>query len=307
MSAQRDLSVQIGSLHMKNPVMPAAGTYDYFSHNAGLFPMERLGAIMIKSVHRHPRPGNPPPRTAEVYGGMINAIGIPSVGMEAFMEREIGRFASLNVPVVLSISGSRPCEYAECLQILDNDPRIGAVEMNLACPNVDSGLPFSSDTETLHRTVAACRKQTRLPLIAKLNPSVPEIGPYAAAAEEAGADALTLSNTFRAMKIDLQRQKPILGNRFGGLSGPAIKAINLFLVWSACQRVKIPVIACGGICSGEDAVEYLLAGATAVQVGSYNFVNPNAMPEIIDGIEAYLAEKRYTAVKEIIGLAQNNP
>ena len=303
MSAERDLSVRIGTLFMKNPVMPAAGTYDYFENNAGLFPMESLGAIMIKSVHRHPRPGNPPPRVVEVYGGMINAVGIPSVGMEAFMEREIGRFAALNVPVVLSISGSRPGHYAECLELLDNDPRISAVEMNLACPNIDSGLPFSSDLATLRYTVGESRKATRLPLIAKLNPSVPDIVPFARAAEEAGADALTLSNTFRAMKIDIDRQKPVLGSSFGGLSGPAVKAANLFLVWSAFQQVKIPIIACGGICSWQDAVEYMLAGASAVQVGSRNFSNPNVMPEIIAGIESYLAEKGYAAAREIVGLA----
>ena len=304
MSTQRDLSVRIGSMHMKNPVMPAAGTYDYFENNAGLFPMERLGAIVIKSVHRHPRPGNPPPRVVEVSGGMINAIGIPSIGIEAFMERELPRYPALNVPVVLSISGSRPQDYAECLAILDNDPRISAVEMNLACPNVDSGLPFSSDLATLRHTVSESRKATRLPLIAKLNPSVPEIGPYAAAAEEAGADALTLSNTFRAMKIDLERQRPVLGNRFGGLSGPAIKAANLFLVWSAYRQVKIPIIACGGICSWQDAVEYHLAGASAVQVGSKNFSDPGVMPAIIDGIDAYLAKKGCASLTEIVGRAQ---
>ena len=303
MSYQTDLSARIGKLHFRNPVMPASGTYDYFENNAGLFPPESLGAIVIKSVHRLPRPGNPPPRIAEVFGGTINAIGIPSIGIEAFMERELPRFESIHAPIVLSISGSRPEHYREILEIVDNDRRISAVEMNLACPNVDNGLTFASDLCVLRHTVEQCRRATNLCLIAKLNPSVPDIRPFVKAAEAAGADAVTLSNTFRAMKIDIEKRRPVLGAAFGGLVGPAVKAPNLFLVWNAYECIDIPIIACGGICSWSDAIEYFLAGASMVQVGSYNFVDPGCMPDIINGIDNYLSACGNSSLCEIVGKA----
>lgn len=298
-----DLSVRIGSACFRNPVMPASGTYDYFKNNAGTFPMSELGAIMIKSVHRLVRRGNPPQRIVEVTGGMLNAVGIPSIGIEAFMEKELPKYENIGAPVVLSISGSRVEHYGEIMEIVANDPRITAVELNLSCPNVGTGLAFSSDPDVLRQTVAGARARTNLPMFVKLAPNVTDIRVSARAAEEAGADAITVANTWRAMTIDVEKQAPVLGNISGGMSGPAIKPQSLFLVWQASSVVNIPILASGGICKWQDAVEYLLAGASMVQVGSANFVNPNTMPEVIQGIDDYLARHGYESVSQIVGAA----
>lgn len=298
-----DLRTRIGSAVFANPVMPASGTYDYFENNAGLFPMDELGAVMVKSVHRHPRSGNPMPRIAETSAGMLNAVGIPSTGIENFMAEELPRYESLHTPIVLSIAGSEPGHYAESLEIIDNDSRIAAIEMNLSCPNVGSGLPFSSDGRLIYETISQARKKTSLPLIAKLTPNITDIRVSAKTAQDAGADAITVSNTFRAMLIDIDRQRPVLGNISGGLSGPAIFAQNLFLVWQAYTAVSIPIIASGGITSWQDAVAYLQAGATALQVGCNNFVNPACMPQIVEGIDHYLFTHGYQSPEEIRGIA----
>ena len=255
-----DLSVELGGAVFKNPVMPASGTYDYFENNADCFPVSELGAVMIKSVHRLRRPGNPGPRIAEVCGGMLNCVGIPSVGIEAFLRDELPRYENIGTQVILSISGSEPVHYAEIAELVGDDPRIAALEMNLSCPNVGSGLPFSSDPQLLYDTVRQTRQRTTLPLYAKLSPNVTDIRVSCRAAEDAGADALTLSNTFRAMTIDIQKRRPYLGNLSGGMSGPAVKPMNMFLVWQAYETVHIPIIACGGIASWRDAVEYLIGG-----------------------------------------------
>ena len=215
-----DLSVELGGAVFKNPVMPASGTYDYFENNADCFPVSELGAVMIKSVHRLRRPGNPGPRIAEVCGGMLNCVGIPSVGIEAFLRDELPRYENIGTQVILSISGSEPVHYAEIAELVGDDPRIAALEMNLSCPNVGSGLPFSSDPQLLYDTVRQTRQRTTLPLYAKLSPNVTDIRVSCRAAEDAGADALTLSNTFRAMTIDIQKRRPYLGNLSGGMSGP---------------------------------------------------------------------------------------
>lgn len=300
---QTDLSVRIGGACFKNPVMPAAGTYDYFENNANLFPMSELGAVMIKSVHRLVRRGNPPQRIVEVTGGMLNAVGIPSIGIEAFMAKELKKYEALGAPVVLSVSGSKVEHYAELMEIVANDPRIAAVELNLSCPNVGTGLAFSSDPEVLTQVVAGARARTSLPMFVKLAPNVTDIRLSAKAAEAAGADAITVANTWRAMVIDIDKQAPVLGNISGGMSGPAIKPQSLFLVWQASTAVSIPILASGGICTWRDAVEYLLAGASMVQVGCANFTNPNAMPEIIQGIDQYLAQRGCRSVSEIVGVA----
>ncbi len=298
-----DLSAHLGTLTLKNPVMPASGAYDYFENNANLFPMSELGAVMVKSVHREPRPGNPAPRVTEVCGGMINAVGIPSPGMETFLEEILPGYAELGAPVVLSISGSTPEHYADAVEMVGDDPRIAAIELNLSCPNVGTGLPFSSDAALLTRTLKAARKHTRLPLFTKLTPNVTDICPIAQAAEDCGADALVISNTYRAMKLDIRKQRSVLGKLSGGMSGPAIKPMTMFLVYQLYDAVKIPIIACGGICTFEDAVEYFLAGAAAVQVGSVNFTDPLAMPNIIKGVDDYLYNMGYSSLGEIIGLA----
>ena len=298
-----DLSVELGGAVFKNPVMPASGTYDYFENNADCFPVSELGAVMIKSVHRLRRPGNPGPRIAEVCGGMLNCVGIPSVGIEAFLRDELPRYENIGTQVILSISGSEPVHYAEIAELVGDDPRIAALEMNLSCPNVGSGLPFSSDPQLLYDTVRQTRQRTTLPLYAKLSPNVTDIRVSCRAAEDAGADALTLSNTFRAMTIDIQKRRPYLGNLSGGMSGPAVKPMNMFLVWQAYETVHIPIIACGGIASWQDAVEYLMAGASAVQVGSCNFNDPMTMHNIIHDLDSYLHRNGIASVRELCGAA----
>lgn len=298
-----DLSVELGGAVFKNPVMPASGTYDYFENNADCFPVSELGAVMIKSVHRLRRPGNPGPRIAEVCGGMLNCVGIPSVGIEAFLRDELPRYENIGTQVILSISGSEQVHYAEIAELVGDDPRIAALEMNLSCPNVGSGLPFSSDPQLLYDTVCQTRQRTTLPLYAKLSPNVTDIRVSCLAAEDAGADALTLSNTFRAMTIDIQKRRPYLGNLSGGMSGPAVKPMNMFLVWQAYETVHIPIIACGGIASWRDAVEYLMAGASAVQVGSCNFNNPMTMHNIIHDLDSYLHRNGIASVRELCGAA----
>ncbi len=298
-----DLSVELGGAVFKNPVMPASGTYDYFENNADCFPVSELGAVMIKSVHRLRRPGNPGPRIAEVCGGMLNCVGIPSVGIEAFLRDELPRYENIGTQVILSISGSEQVHYAEIAELVGDDPRIAALEMNLSCPNVGSGLPFSSDPQLLYDTVRQTRQRTTLPLYAKLSPNVTDIRVSCRAAEDAGADALTLSNTFRAMTIDIQKRRPYLGNLSGGMSGPAVKPMNMFLVWQAYETVHIPIIACGGIASWRDAVEYLMAGASAVQVGSCNFNDPMTMHNIIHDLDSYLHRNGIASVRELCGAA----
>ena len=298
-----DLSVELGGAVFKNPVMPASGTYDYFENNADCFPVSELGAVMIKSVHRLRRPGNPGPRIAEVCGGMLNCVGIPSVGIEAFLRDELPRYENIGTQVILSISGSEPVHYAEIAELVGDDPRIAALEMNLSCPNVGSGLPFSSDPQLLYDTVRQTRQRTTLPLYAKLSPNVTDIRVSCRAAEDAGADALTLSNTFRAMTIDIQKRRPYLGNLSGGMSGPAVKPMNMFLVWQAYETVHIPIIACGGIASWRDAVECLMAGASAVQVGSCNFNDPMTMHNIIHDLDSYLRRNGIASVRELCGAA----
>ncbi len=298
-----DLSVELGGAVFKNPVMPASGTYDYFENNADCFPVSELGAVMIKSVHRLRRPGNPGPRIAEVCGGMLNCVGIPSVCIEAFLRDELPRYENIGTQVILSISGSESVHYAEIAELVGDDPRIAALEMNLSCPNVGSGLPFSSDPQLLYDTVRQTRQRTTLPLYAKLSPNVTDIRVSYRAAEDAGADALTLSNTFRAMTIDIQKRRPYLGNLSGGMSGPAVKPMNMFLVWQAYETVHIPIIACGGIASWRDAVEYLMAGASAVQVGSCNFNDPMTMHNIIHDLDSYLHRNGIASVRELCGAA----
>ncbi|MEA5058920.1 MAG: dihydroorotate dehydrogenase [Candidatus Pelethousia sp.] len=302
-----NLSTKLGSLTLKNPVMPASGAYDYFENNANLFPMSELGAVMVKSVHFEVRQGNPPPRVTEAQSGMINAVGIPSMGMERFLkEQHLARYAELGAPMVLSISGSTPEQYGAAVSILADDARVSALELNLSCPNVGTGLPFSSDPALLERTMKGVRPHTKLPIFVKLSPNVADIRPIVKAAQESGADALVIANTYRAMKIDIRKQRSVLGRVSGGFSGPAIKPMTLALVYQAYEVADIPIIGCGGISVWQDAIEYFLAGATAIQVGCINFTEPLAMPNIIRGVDNYLQDMGYESLSQIIGLAHQN-
>ena len=303
MPHKKDLNVTIAGHTFSNPIMPASGTYDYFENNVNCFPMSELGAIMIKSVHRECRPGNPPQRIVEVTGGMLNAVGIPSVGIEDFVKNELKKYENIGTSVVLSIAGSQIEHYAECLEILGDNPIVNAVEMNLSCPNVGTGLAFSLDSEVLIETVSKARSKTKLPLFVKLAPNITDIRVTAKASEDAGADAITVANTWRGMVIDIDKQKPVLGNTSGGMSGPAIKPQTMYQVWQASTVVNIPIIASGGVARWQDAVEYFLAGASMVQVGSANFADPECMVRIIDGIDDYLSDNGYESIYEIIGAA----
>ena len=303
--AEIDTSVVIGNLRMKNPVMPASGAYDYYENNAGLFPMSELGAVMLKSIHHDIRPGNKPPRIAETPSGMLNAVGIPSIGIQAFINGEYlkNKYVPLGAPIVVSVSAGTPADLRTCCELLDDSEDVAAIEMNLSCPNVGTGLQLSSDEGLLRDCVTEARKGTRHTLIAKLSPNVTNIAKMAKISEDAGADAVTIANTYMGIKIDINTKKPFLGNTQGGLSGPAIKPITLYKVFQAYKAVSIPIIGCGGIASAEDAIEYILAGAAAVQVGAMNFVDPMTMPKVIKGIEAYMEKNNFPDIASFRGLA----
>ena len=297
--------VTIGSLHMKNPVMPASGAYDYFEDNANVFPVSELGAIMLKSIHRRERMGNPAPRIHETAAGMLNAVGIPSVGIEAFIKnKSLEHYRELGAPIIVSISGNSAQDYVECLEFLNDQPDVAAVELNLSCPNVGTGLQLSSDVKTLTEVVSAARKATKHTIFAKLSPNVTDIRLTAKASEDAGADAVTIANTYMGIAISAKTKRPILGNKQGGLSGPAIKPLTLYKVYQAYSVVKIPIIGVGGIMCAEDAIEYILAGASAVQVGAGNFIEPMLMHNVIKGIEDYMRENDFPTIESFKGLAQ---
>lgn len=300
-----DTSVTIGSLRMKNPVMPASGTYDYFEDNADLFPMTELGAVMLKTIHHDVRPGNKPPRIAETTAGMLNAVGIPSIGIHAFVQNGLlaKKYRQLNTPIIVSVAGGSPEDLRECCELLDDSEDVAAIEMNLSCPNVGTGLQLSSDETLLRNCVTEARKGTRHTLIAKLSPNVTNIAKMAKISEDCGADAVTIANTYMGIKIDIRKKKPFLGNTQGGLSGPAIKPLTLLKVFQTYKAVRIPIIGCGGIVTAEDAVEYILAGASAVQVGAANFVDPLAMLKVIQGIESYMTENGFPDIRSFRGLA----
>ncbi len=300
-----DTSVTIGNLRMKNPVMPASGAYDYYENNAGLFPMSDLGAIMLKSIHHDIRPGNKPPRIAETPSGMLNAVGIPSIGIHAFINGEYlkNKYRPLGAPIVVSVSGGTPKDLRTCCELLDDSGDVAAIEMNLSCPNVGTGLQLSSDEGLLRECVTEARKGTRHTLIAKLSPNVTNIAKMAKICEDTGADAVTIANTYMGIKIDINTKKPFVGNTQGGLSGPAIKPITLYKVFQAYKAVSIPIIGCGGIACAEDAIEYILAGAAAVQVGAMNFVDPMVMAKVIRGIEAYMEKNNFPDIASFRGLA----
>lgn len=299
-----DLSVKIGKLILKNPVMPASGCFGYGEEYARFFNLSRLGAIVVKGTTMRPRPGNKPPRIAETPAGILNAIGLQNPGAEEARLR-IGQLAGYGIPVIVNVAGNSKEEYLQVIQTLEKEEAASAYEINVSCPNVKAGgLSFGTDPGVIYELVSLLRAATKKTLIVKLSPNVTDITPLARAAEDAGADALSLINTLVGTAIDIQKRRPLLGNVTGGLSGPAVKPVALHFVWQVSDAVKLPVIGMGGISSAEDAVEFLLAGASAVAIGTANFVNPLVCPEVIDGIAAYLQENNFNSVGEIIGLAK---
>jgi dihydroorotate dehydrogenase (NAD+) catalytic subunit len=299
------LQVKIGSFSLPNPVMTASGTFGYGKEYEDFVNIHRLGAIVVKGISVRPRPGNPPPRIVETACGMLNAIGLQNVGVEKFIEEKLPYLRNMTCRVVVNILGDSVEEYCRIAQRLNAEKGIHAIELNISCPNVKKGgVAFGTNSSMAHELVSQVRKETSLPLIVKLSPNVTDITEMAKAVEEGGADAVSLINTLMGMAIDIHRKKPVLANIIGGLSGPAIKPVALRMVWQVVDAVKIPVIGIGGVSSWQDAIEFLLAGATAVQIGTANFVNPGIADEIIVGIKGYLERNGYESVQEIIGLAK---
>ncbi|HPA14946.1 MAG TPA: dihydroorotate dehydrogenase [Desulfobacterales bacterium] len=297
-----DLCVDIGKIRLKNPVMTASGTFGYASEYAQLVDLNRIGAIIVKGLSLVPAPGNPPPRTVETPCGMLNAIGLENVGLEAFITEKLPFLKTLSPPTLVNIYGQSTDEYAELASRLNDVEGIAGMEVNISCPNVKKGgIAFGADPKSAYHLVNAVRSRTSLPMIVKLSPNVTDVTAIARNVEEAGADALSLINTITGMAIDIDTRRPKLANITGGLSGPAIKPIALRMVWQTVQCVKIPVIGVGGIMNAKDALEFLIAGATAVQVGTANFVNPRATTDIIEGIEAFLVENKISRLADLIG------
>jgi dihydroorotate dehydrogenase (NAD+) catalytic subunit len=297
-----NLSVQLGKLRMQNPVTVASGTFGYGAEYAKLIDVNQLGAVTVKGIRLNPVHGNPTPRTAEVASGMLNAIGLQGPGVDGFIKKYWPFLRELKTPTIINIWGTTVEEYAEVAKRFDQLGGVGALELNVSCPNIkEGGAQFGTDPKLLSQVVAACRKATALPLITKMSPNVPNIAPLAKAAEDCGSDALAVTNSFPAMAIDIHTRKPKLANITGGLTGPAIKPIAIKLVWEAAKAVKIPIIGMGGIQCAEDAIEFLMAGATAVAVGTANFYEPNTALNVIAGIRNYMEKHKIADVKEITG------
>jgi dihydroorotate dehydrogenase (NAD+) catalytic subunit len=297
-----DLSVNIAGLKLKNPVITASGTFGYGREYSGMMDLNRLGALVTKGVSLKPMAGNPPPRIWETASGMINAIGLQNVGVEGFIRDKIPYLAKLKLPVIVNIIGDSFRDYESVAARLSDQPGIAALEVNISCPNVaKGGMVFGAQPRTAAKVVSQVRRACRLPLMVKLTPQVTDITVIAKAVEEAGADAVSLINTIPGMAIDVETGRSRLGRISGGLSGPAIKPVALRLVYQAVQAVSIPIIGLGGIRCAEDALEFLVAGAKAVQIGTANFIRPTAALEIIEGIRAFLSRKKISRVTDIIG------
>ena len=302
-----DMSVEIAGLKLRNPVMTASGTFGYGQEFAEYVDLERIGAFVTKGLSLKPKAGNPTPRIVETPGGMLNAIGLQNVGIDAFIAKKVPFMRSVNTPAIANFFGNTIDEYAELARRLDAIPEIAALEVNISCPNVkQGGIVFGTDPQCAYDVVTACREKTVKPLIVKLSPNVTDVVVMARACADAGADALSLINTLTGMAIDLDRRRPVLANITGGFSGPAIKPVALRMVWQVAQAIGLPVIGIGGIMTATDALEFILAGATAVQVGTASFINPRASQEIADGMEAWLAENGVESVRSLIGALETS-
>jgi dihydroorotate dehydrogenase (NAD+) catalytic subunit len=299
------MKVSIGSLILKNPVMPASGC---FAHEyAAAMDLARLGAVVTKSVTPKRRIGNPVPRVAETAAGMLNSIGIPSNGLLYYVDRVLPQYAGLPVPVVASVSADTAEEFAAACEAL-SVPGVAAIEANISCPNIEAdGRAFAMSAGDTHRAIAEIKRHARVPIWAKLTPNVSDIAEIARAAEDAGADALVVANTLLGMSIDPETRKPRLGNVMGGLSGPAIRPVIVRMVFQCARAVRIPIIGCGGVMTAADAVEHLLAGATAVQVGTASFLDPAAMIGILDGLAAYCERHGVARVADLTGAVRIDP
>lgn len=300
-AAKTRLDVQLGRLHLANPITVASGTFGYAREMAGLVDLSRLGGILPKTITQQPRPGNPPPRTVETTGGMLNSIGLDNDGIEAFVERQLPYLATLKTAIIVSVAGKTADEYVALAARLDGLPAIAALELNMSCPNVSGGVDFGTNPAMCEKVLSGVRGACSLPILAKLTPNVTDITAIAKAAEAGGADALSLINTCLGMAVNWRKRRPILGNVLGGLSGPAIKPIALRIVYQVSKAVKIPIVGIGGIATIDDVMEFLVTGATAVQIGTANFYNPTATLKILDALPAALADLGATSVAEVVG------
>lgn len=304
---QPDLTVDIGGLTLQNPVMTASGTFGYAMEFKSLVDLNRLGGAIVKGLSLEPSKGNRPPRITETACGMLNAIGLENVGVDAFIEKKVPFLNKLNIPVFANIYGTSAEAYGRLAERLSDVEAIAGVEVNISCPNVkEGGIAFGSDARMAHEVTRIVRSRWTKHLSVKLSPNVTDIAQIAKSVEDAGADAVSLINTLTGMAIDIQSRKPKIANITAGLSGPAIKPVAIRMVWQVAQAVKVPVIGIGGIMNADDAIEFIIAGATAVQVGTANFINPRATMEIIEGIKDYLIEKRMDTVQELVGTVQTD-
>ncbi len=308
-SPDPSLVVQIAPTHpdgleLQNPVMTASGTAGFGPELAKVFDLSVLGALVTKTITPHPRDGNPTPRTVETAAGMLNSIGLPNPGIDRLLDSEARSWPSLRVPIIASIAGDSASDFRDLAAAFEGVPGVVAIEANFSCPNVDRGLEFATDPYLLTEAVTAILEVSSLPLLAKLSPNVTDMRPLAVAAARAGAHALTIMNTILGMTIDIRHRRPLLGATRGGLSGPAIRPIGVRFVYDVYPEVDVPIIGVGGIATLDDALEYLLAGATAIQVGTATFVQPTAAPTLIDDLRAYFQANDIAGIAELTGAAR---
>jgi dihydroorotate dehydrogenase (NAD+) catalytic subunit len=303
-----DLSVQIGSLRLRNPFIAASGCFGYGVEYAHIVDLSGLGGIAVKGLYLKPREGHPPPRVVETPSGMLNAIGLQGIGVRPFIEEKMPELRRLGATVIVNICGSSLDEYVELARILSDVEGVGALELNISCPNIkEGGIQFGCSLTSTFDVVSAVRKVTALPIIPKLTPNVTSVSSFAKASEDAGADAVSLVNTFLAMVIDVETRRPKISNVMGGLSGPAIRPIAVRMVYECAKLVRIPVIGMGGISSARDAIEFMIAGAAAVQVGTANFTDPFIWPKLVSGLTDYMERHRIARVSDLVGSLQVTP
>src|SRR5438128_3560522 len=296
-----DLTVSLGRLHLKNPILVASGTFGYAKEIEGIVNFAKLGGIIPKTVTRHPRKGNAPPRTVETPSGMLNSIGLDNDGIDHFIAHDLPYLRTLPTAIIANIAGEDEDQFVAMAEKIGREPGLAGLELNLSCPNVAGGLDFATDPRLTGRIVQRVREVCPIPIIAKLTPNVTDIVSIAKAAAEGGADAVSLVNTFVGMAVDWPRQRPILGNVTGGLSGPAIKPLALRMVWQVARQVKVPVIGIGGIAGVDDVMEFLVAGASAVQLGTVNFYSPTASMQIVEQLPEALSQLGATNIMNIVG------
>jgi len=303
-----DLSVEVGPLRLKNPVLTASGTFGYGLEFLPFLDLSKLGGVVVKGLSPRPRRGNPPERIVETPAGMLNAIGLQNVGVDVFLSEKLPELRKHDTAVVANVFGETVADYVEVCLKLDGAPGLAAIELNVSCPNVEAGgMVFGNDPEALATVTRACRKATSLPLMVKLSPNATDFVGTALAAEAEGADALSLVNTFVGMVIDVERRRPALANVTGGLSGPAIRPLAVRLTRQVYEAVGIPIVGMGGIMDARDALEFILAGATAVQVGTANFVKPDASVRVVADLESWLADRGIASIRELVGALEIEP